>query len=243
MAARDTSRLVKAMTPQRDRPPAGHGERSRKRQLWEERYGRHDTSLFHWYRDEPPPELIRLLDEGRVPAGAALDLGCGPGVVTTFLADRFRPSVGLDIAVAAVSDAGARARSRGSAAVFVAAEAPRLPFRDGSFALVFDRGCLQAIPRPAWETYFMEVERLLVPGGTLQLFCSRVAGESRGPARRLLSKVRRMVRRGRTPRERLSATLTSLLPPSMEALALDDQRFRTPAGRMRMLTYGVFRKR
>jgi SAM-dependent methyltransferase len=222
--------------------PAGR-DRSRKRELWEERYRRRDTSEFHWYREEPPPELLRLLEEGGVPAGAALDLGCGPGVVTTFLADRFRPAVGMDIAVTAVSEAGARASDRGSSAVFVAGEAPQLPFRDASFAFVFDRGCLQAVPRQAWGTYFTEVERLLVPGGALQLYCSRVSGQSRGRARAALSRARRILGRRRAPGERLSAVLTRLLPPAMEPVTMEDQRFRTPAGRMRMLTYAVVRKR
>ncbi len=39
---------------------------------------------------DPPVELTELIRGGRVQSGGALDLGCGPGVVTGFLATRFR---------------------------------------------------------------------------------------------------------------------------------------------------------
>src|SRR5687768_15603811 len=111
-----------------------------KRQRWEDQWQRHRGAEFHWYLSEPPPELVRLVDEGRIPLrGAALDLGCGPGVATSYLAASFHPVVGLDIAHGAVVEARSRARAENRDPLFLVAEAPVLPFRTGAFSFIFDR--------------------------------------------------------------------------------------------------------
>ena len=210
--------------------------------MWETRYRHRDLSEFFWYREEAPPELRKLMEgDGRPGSGAALDLGCGPGVMTVYLARYLSPAVGVDIAHAAVLQAKHLAEEQGSAARFMVVEAPDLPFRSGAFGLIFDRGCLQAISRGAWPKYFTEVERVLQPGGRLWLYCSTVA-EARPLSRRGL---RRMARRlaGRKGPRSLSDTIVRHLPPSMEVVELEDRRFRTPAGRNRLLVYGLFRKR
>src|SRR4029077_14203401 len=85
-----------------------------KRQLWEDRYSKHDLSEFSWYEPGTPAELRDLLEgapPARRPQGGALDLGCGPGETTTFMATHLGPVVGLDIAHAAVKPALSRARN------------------------------------------------------------------------------------------------------------------------------------
>jgi SAM-dependent methyltransferase len=43
-----------------------------------------------WFLRDVPPELRSAVDDPGVADGArALDVGCGPGVVTGFLAERF----------------------------------------------------------------------------------------------------------------------------------------------------------
>src|ERR1041385_21654 len=144
-----------------------------KRDMWESRYRERDLSQFFWYRADAPPELKTLMESERRPtSGAAIDLGCGPGVMTVYLSQYMRPAVGVDIAHAAVAQAKRLAEEQDSAARFLVVEAPALPFRSGSAGLIFDRGCLQAIPRSAWPKYFGEVDRLLQPGGQLWLYCS-----------------------------------------------------------------------
>jgi SAM-dependent methyltransferase len=215
---------------------------SQKRQMWEQRWQSKDLSEFAWFSEEPPPELLELLTKPSLPQGAALDLGCGAGVVTARLAHSFRPAVGIDIAIAAVAEAKRKAEHRGAEPTFVAAAAPILPFRSSRFALVFDRGCLQAIPRRLWPAYFSEVERLLVPGGMLQLFCSRarrVGGVVGKRGARML--VRRL--KGRRRPEGLSeSVLLGLAQPRLTALDVRASSFVTAAGRQRDALYGLFVK-
>jgi SAM-dependent methyltransferase len=244
---REAGRYTRPM-PEHEPSPAGASGTSGgvagqgKRQLWEARYRQRDLSEFFWYDAEPPPELRRLMESnGTRSDGAALDLGCGPGHLTVYLSQHMRPAVGVDIAHAAVSQARSLAAERDSDARFAVVEAPDLPFRSGAFGLVFDRGCLQAIPRSSWPKYFREVDRLLRPGGHLWLYCSTVADAPLLSRRGLRLRLRRVL--GRKPPRSLSDAILRQLPPSMESVEIEDRRFRTPAGRNRLLVYGLFRKR
>ena len=213
-----------------------------KRQLWEDRYSKHDLSEFFWYEPGTPEELRALFESGdRRPHGGALDLGCGPGETTTFMATHLRPVVGLDIALAAVKPALARARAEGNPATFIVGEAPVLPFRSGAFGLVFDRGCLQSIPRQEWRRYFAEVDRVLLPGGLLQLFCSRVAQPKLLTKRGLARRARKLM--GQAADHSLAETVRHFLPPAFEVIRLEERpSFTTRAGETRDAIYGLFAK-
>ena len=112
-------------------PPVTAGTGRRRR--WEGRWQQRTGSEFCWYLDAPPPELTSLVEEHVLPSGAALDLGCGSGVATTYLAKHFSPALGLDIAVGAVSQARDFARGQGVHPSFLVAEVPVLPLQDGAF--------------------------------------------------------------------------------------------------------------
>lgn len=215
---------------------------TRRRRRWERRWQMRRGEEFCWYLDEPPPELIKLVGGGALPSGGALDLGCGPGVATSYLARHFSPSVGLDIAEGAVLQARQRADRDGVGPSFVVAEAPVLPFRSGTFSLVFDRGCLQAIPRAAWETYFREVERLLKPGGAIQLFCSKPL--KRFPPVLSYRGVRARLRwlLGRRGPQFLSGSLLEDLASPLTTVAVQDFRYRPRTGPPRLMIHAVFRK-
>lgn len=149
-----------------------HGRERRER--WTNRYQRMDGEQFGWFLPVAPRQLIELLDGPSAPKpGRALDLGCGPGVATCELSGRFDQAAGLDYAYPALERARERLAAEGRTAWLLAADAAGLPFCGGSFNLLFDRGCLQNIPRGRWEAYFREVTRVLTLEGVLQLLCSR----------------------------------------------------------------------
>lgn len=213
---------------------------SRKREKWEQRYRADDPSVFHWFSSEVPPQLADLLERGELPEGGALDVGCGPGTITTRMAARFDPVIGLDIAEGAVTRARAQPPPpHRRAPLFLVAAAPDMPLRDGIFSLVFDRGCLQILPEDAWPAYFERVEHMLKPGGMFQLYASRpqppllTARGMRWLARRLLRR-----RGGLSLPERIGRVASSRLEP-VEIRELHwDERIRR-----RQQTYALFRKR
>lgn len=215
-----------------------------RRGAWEQRWQTREGDHFVWNLDSVPARLEALLDDRRLPAGAALDVGCGNGVVTARLAGRFAPSIGLDIAVGAVVQARDRAAREGAEAAFVVGDASRLPLRAGCLALVFDRGCLQNLPSQHWPSYFAEVERLLAPGGFLQLFCSRAVKDFPPLLTKRGVKARQRWLRGRRPGPQFASQelVRRLAPPSLAVEALDETPIRMPNGNVRGEIYGLFRK-
>jgi SAM-dependent methyltransferase len=216
-----------------------------RRSDWEQRWETQEGDRFVWNLASVPDRLDTLLADRDLPAGAALDVGCGNGVVTARLAQHLSPSIGLDIAFGAVVQARDKAGHEGTAATFLVGDAARLPLREGAVALLFDRGCLQNLPRQQWPSYFREVERLLTPGGVLQLFCSRAIKDFPSLLSKQGIKARQRWWRGRRPGPQFASQelIRSLAPPSLEVEALDEAPIRMPNGNVRGEIYAVFCKR
>lgn len=98
------------------------------------------------------------------PHGWALDFGCGVGRLTRPLAQRMDRVVGLDVSSTMVSLAVQECRDLPSA-TFVISDAPRLPFQDETFGLVYSSLVLQHLPAAAALGYIEEFGRILRPGG------------------------------------------------------------------------------
>lgn len=98
------------------------------------------------------------------PAGAIVDLGCGTGLFARRLVrDLGAHVIGVDVSRPMVEEAIAQAREDGVPIDFVRAEAPTLPFTDGSVGAVLQAGSLHFVADA--RALFFEVARVLKPGG------------------------------------------------------------------------------
>jgi SAM-dependent methyltransferase len=98
--------------------------------------------------------------------GVALDVGAGPGSITTALAHAAGPdglALGVDISEPMLARAVHAAA--GPQVGFLRADAQRLPFRDETFDVAVSIAVLQLIPDPA--AALSEIARVLKPGGRL----------------------------------------------------------------------------
>jgi SAM-dependent methyltransferase len=216
------------------------------RLVWKERWGSRDGEEFGWQLDEPPPQLVEVLERGGLPQGAALDIACGNGVATRYLSTSFVSAVGFDIAAGAAAQARAVTVAGQHRAFFLVADATAAwPFRDGAFVFAFDRGGLPNLPRQAWPGYFEEAGRVIAPGGTLQILVSRPAKQAAPSVlRRLLRKVRsRALARRPAPPSRLDAKLKELADPTFELVSVERFSFVTRQGNPRQFTQVLFRRR
>jgi cyclopropane fatty-acyl-phospholipid synthase-like methyltransferase len=165
-----------------------------------------------WHREEPSA-VLKAAVEARAGRGRALDLGCGAGVFSVWLAQQGFEVTGLDL----FAEATAMARERASAAG-VELELVRTDLFDYAparrFSLVFDSGCLHSLVGGNLTTYKELLLRWLEPGGDFVL-------EHWGK-RHLLDW------RPIGPRRRSQATIERLFAPELALKRTETTDFETP---------------
>jgi SAM-dependent methyltransferase len=131
---------------------------------------RYQAGRVPWDEGAPPPEIEALA--AGLPAGRALDLGCGYGRAIIYLAARGWTGDGVDFIPQAVREARRRAVAAGVAdrAHFHVASATALSFLRPGYDLVIDVGCMHSFTGEMLADYRDEVARLVRPGGLYMLF-------------------------------------------------------------------------
>jgi methyl halide transferase len=141
---------------------------------WNDRY--RDGNL-PWDTGRPSTELQRVLSQNNIRPCRALDLGCGTGTNSVWLAQQGFEVTGIDVAPLAVERAERRAHADGVKVHFVVADVLQLPGLNGPFAFFFDRGCYHAVRRNAPQQYAPAVARQLAFGARGLI----LAGNAREP--------------------------------------------------------------
>lgn len=131
-----------------------------------------------WYRHGTPPwvgeprhELVRLVADGTLQPGHAIDLGCGVGDNAIFLAQHGFTVTGVDYAPAAIHCARAKARDAGVAVTFLVDDITTLRKIQGPFDLLVDYGTLDDLNDPDRDAYTRQVTALAPPGARFLLWC------------------------------------------------------------------------
>jgi methyl halide transferase len=150
---------------------------------WNEHYA---SGQMPWDSDEPDPALVATVEAGTIPAGRALEVGCGTGTNALWLAAHGFNALGVDVSPLAID----RARAKmGDAAIACRFEV--LDFLkdrpEGPFDFVFDRGCFHVFDAPEVRARFAAlVAAVLTPGGLWLSLIGSTEGAPRdtGPPRR-----------------------------------------------------------
>jgi cyclopropane fatty-acyl-phospholipid synthase-like methyltransferase len=132
--------------------------------------GRYRSGDIPWDTGIVPPEVVALLENGEVQRGWALDLGCGSGLSSCYLAGRGFRVVGLDLALSALIRAADAARSRGLPAFFCAADVTRLGILNVQARFALDIGCFHAVDPDRRNAYIASLAARLLPGAFYLLY-------------------------------------------------------------------------
>lgn len=130
-----------------------------------------------WDTGRPSSELQTVVSQHGIQPCRALDVGCGTGTNSVWLAQQGFDVTGVDVAPLAVERAEKRAQDAGVTAQFMVADVLNLPELGGPFAFFFDRGCYHAVRRAAPDRYAPAVARRLAPGARGLI----LAGNAREP--------------------------------------------------------------
>jgi ubiquinone/menaquinone biosynthesis C-methylase UbiE len=128
--------------------------------------------LIVWQRATPPAELVALIEGPvKLEPGRALDIGCGTGTDSIYLATHGWQVTGVDMVGKALTTARRKATAAEVAPRFVMGDATRLhDLRVGDgYTLLLDFGCFHTLPKDRRPAYVDSVSRVAAPGATLLL--------------------------------------------------------------------------
>jgi len=146
--------------------------------LYERMLARYESGELPWDDERPPPEVMDLV--ANRPAGRALDLGCGTGRASIYLAQLGWEVDGVDFIPKALELATDRAQKAGVSPRFHLTSVTDLDFLSGPYDFALDVGCCHALATTELQVYHSQLKRLLRPGGRYLLF-ARLRDENAPP--------------------------------------------------------------
>jgi cyclopropane fatty-acyl-phospholipid synthase-like methyltransferase len=139
-----------------------------------------------WDTGITPPEIVSVIESGKVPIGRALDLGCGTGTNAIYLAQHGFTVTGIDVSRRAISLAKRKTRSaqltdrvrleRGDVTLM------RRWVLGGSIDFAYDIGCFHNLKVEARQHYVAALTGVLKPGGIYRLYAFEPQADRRGVA-------------------------------------------------------------
>lgn len=189
---------------------------------------RYQIGDIPWDHGQPDHNLIESISTFSIVPGKTLDIGCGTGENSIWLARQGFDVSGCDLSQTAIETAKQKARTAGVECCFHVADFLVDPLPDAPFSFVFDRGCLHSVPDLEGRERFVARAADLLNENGLWL-C--MAGNADEPEREIGP-------------PRLTATeLVALAEPRFEILSLKAGYFGSDQNEPPKAWIGMFRKR
>jgi SAM-dependent methyltransferase len=177
------------MPRSRDRSARGRavGMPPAARAMWTRLYAETPLHGLPWANQDPFPPLVRAIGAGWLaPPGPVLDVGCGVGTNTFWLARRGFRATGIDIAPGAIAAAESRRVPESTNPVFLEDDILASALPPAQFRAAVDVGCFQTLPPRTRSAFASRLARVLAPGAPYVLFwVGREERGSWGPPHRL----------------------------------------------------------
>lgn len=158
--------------------------RAQDQESWDQRYVHGELP---WDNGKPDQHLGRVVEEHRIAPSRGLEIGCGTGTNTIWLAQQGFDMSALDLAPTAIEMAEAKAAEAGVTCDFLVRDFLNEEVPGGPFSFIFDRGCFHVFDEDSERSRFAEKAReLLGPGGIWTSLIGSTDGPPRdtGPPRR-----------------------------------------------------------
>jgi SAM-dependent methyltransferase len=136
-----------------------------------------------WERDGVAPQLRELVEgPGALPPGRALDVGCGTGAPSVYLALRGWEVTGVDVVARALAQARARAQDAGVSLHLIHGDVTRVAEEvasRGPYRLLLDAGCYHGLDDAQRARYAELVGQVAEDGAALLMFALTPGGAAR----------------------------------------------------------------
>lgn len=145
---------------------------------WEKVY---ENKATPWDVSLPENELVSYVERKIIKPCKVLELGCGHGNDSIFLAKNGFKVTAIDISENAIAEAKKRAEEAGVQINFFADDASQLSSLKGTFEFIYDRACFHFVLEEKRADYIKNVNRLLVKNGYFMLIASSDQERVKGP--------------------------------------------------------------
>lgn len=149
---------------------------------WESAY----TGTPPWDIGAPQPEIVKLIENNEIPKGRILDIGCGTGDNSIFLAKNGFSMTCLDIAHLAIKKGKTKAAKQKVKVDFRIGDVLKLDeyFNQEYFNAIIDSGLFHTLSDEERSIFAKQIRRVLVKGGKYFVLCfsDKEPGDS-GPRR------------------------------------------------------------
>lgn len=134
---------------------------------WDARYLSGDIP---WDTGIVPPEVVALVASGLLAPGWVLDLGCGSGLSSRYLAQHGFRVAGVDLAQVALVRGARAAQEAALPAFFCRGDVTDLGFLRVRATFALDVGCFHAVPVDRRPAYVVSLAERLIPGAFYLLY-------------------------------------------------------------------------
>lgn len=143
-----------------------------KQKHWDDMYDR-PLENIPWEIKDPPKELVELIEHKVITNGRALDIACGTGNYSFYLAEHGFSVVGVDFSKKALAIAEQQAKQNKLPVTFIYADVTKLAdfLPNEQFDFILDYSILHHIDPQLTNSYANQYVDLLKPGGKLLLVC------------------------------------------------------------------------
>ena len=138
---------------------------------WDQIYRKYPLEELGWELGKPRRILVEFVEKGLIKKGKALDICCGAGTNTVYLAKQGFEVTGIDISPTAIKYAKKKAEQARVKIDLRVQNFLDLPFEDEEFDFVFDMGCFHHVKVEDRRTFIAGVHRILKNGGDYMLTC------------------------------------------------------------------------
>jgi ubiquinone/menaquinone biosynthesis C-methylase UbiE len=118
--------------------------------------------ITFWGDVRMPEELKELVEKYK--PQTSLELGCGLGRFSAFMAKQGIKATGVDFSPVAIEKAKKRVANNEQKPTFIVGDVTNLEMLTGPFDVSFDIGCFHCLNEDDQQKYISEIYRLLKPG-------------------------------------------------------------------------------